>query len=90
MIDHTNVLAGMELDKCPFCGAEAAEFISNGEMVDMMLEGADMELTRLEDYSGWYVICDATKGGCGACSGAGQNKAHAARKWNRRGEPESI
>jgi Lar family restriction alleviation protein len=59
--------------RCPFCGTESAEMITQEE-----LWGYPMNATR------FTVCCSRERGGCGATCGFHETKAHAATRWNTR------
>ena len=71
------------LNPCPFCSSNTApHFIDYGEMAEMYIEEGGYDPS-----DGWYIICDADKGGCGCNSGWSETQDEAALKWNiRRGQ----
>ena len=80
----------LQMAPCPFCGnEEAVKIMSNEEMADLYCDGL---IDDIRDeipnfppkFEGYYVICGASTGGCGANSGWGETPADAASKWNRR------
>ena len=66
------------LKKCPFCGGEHIEIDScNGlEACENFEECGDAGYTA--------IVCDVTKGGCGASSGYFRSQDDAINAWNRR------
>lgn len=67
-----------ELKPCPFCGG-----------TNLFL-GSEKEIEQLDGGREEYfaVVCDFTKGGCGACSGYRKGKEEAIEAWNKRYTPE--
>lgn len=75
--EERNMGQPMKLSKCKHCGSEAAPtFVSDEELGEV--EGRRSPY----DYKHWCVICDYTKGGCGARSGYDQSGHKAIEKWN--------
>lgn len=67
---------------CPFCGdPESPEVISFEEVAEMYDK---YEEHASYSSSGYFVICDAVKSGCGAMSGFGKTKKDAIALWNQR------
>lgn len=70
---------------CPFCGksvivcfTDARELATCGRYADCEEDDCDMVA----------VVCDYTRGGCGATSGYRETEEEAAELWNRRaGDP---
>ncbi len=63
-----------QIKACPFCGAT--------HTINSVF-GSDVELVEeLWDY--YFIVCDASKGGCGSVGGAGEDLNKAIKKWNRR------
>lgn len=69
-----------ELKPCPHCGKSDALFLGSADQV--------LENTELAEDQ-FAVICDAQKGGCGACGSFAENEEEAATAWNRRAAPEN-
>lgn len=68
------------LEPCPFCGGTNI-FVGTIAEIEAQCEDHEDYL----DNSGLYsVVCDYTKGGCGASSGHYRDKEEAIAKWNRR------
>ena len=72
-----------ELKSCPFCGKDVADVALVGEH-----EYADQD-EGAPDYSFFWthydVVCDYSKGGCGASTGKQyKTPEEAAEAWNRR------
>ncbi len=61
-----------ELKPCPFCGKDVAKVTDA------------LELKRDNDMEGYYVVCSAREGGCGASSGWEDTKEDVTKQWNRR------
>ncbi len=71
-----------ELKECPFCGN--APIVLSDEDYKTMCEETYGEIPEGDDCDGMYIICPATDGGCGACSGWGETLEDATKLWNRR------
>lgn len=66
-----DAVSSVELEACPFCGAQPDA-------------GVVHETKQVGEYAGaMAVVCDYTLGGCGAESGCMTDGSHIA-KWNRR------
>lgn len=68
-----------KLKPCPFCGnKKAVEIIDSAdtEEVDFFC------VEKVE--SDYHIICNVSKGGCGASSGYADTKDEAIKAWNRR------
>ena len=73
-----------KIKKCPHCGSKISpKFISEEENAYMSIQDDNYDYSR-EDNNGWYIICRATKDGCGSMSGWGQTKEAALAIWNKR------
>lgn len=74
-----------KLKPCPFCGKSVAIFTDMKELEECynydqgICDDLDYVCSRYP-----IVVCDATKGGCGASAGYGESKKEAIEKWNRR------
>ena len=63
-----------KIKACPFC--------SGTHTVNSMY-GIDIDLTE-DWWDHYFILCDGSKGGCGAVGGAGINLQEAIKRWNRR------
>ena len=64
-----------QLQRCPFCGMESAELITQAELWG---EGC-------EDLAGRYTVCcSRDTGGCGATCGFHDSPDQAVSRWNTR------
>ena len=68
----------MTLKPCPFCGSHIAPMYYSDKTFQ---EDHNIEP---DDISGYYIICSALNGGCGAMSGWMEDSDTTASKWNRR------
>lgn len=83
-----------KLSPCPFCGAETAPTLMTAQETESCAH-FDYESCPCFDTDREcpvaLVVCDMTKGGCGASSGFRMSKGEAVRDWNQRAaesEPE--
>ena len=60
------------LKSCPFCGADMQIIDKRQQWLD------DLDVTQ------YFIVCDATRGGCGASSGAHLSEEKAIYAWNQR------
>lgn len=63
-----------QLQRCPFCGMEVAEVISQRELWDDPSFNADR----------YTVVCSRDNGGCGGTCGFHGSKQKAVSRWNTR------
>lgn len=76
----------IELDRCPFCGRRKAVF-SDVQDCELCSNFEDEVCPAYEpgtDCGVRFVVCDMSKGGCGASTGWFRTKEAAAIAWNRR------
>ncbi len=59
------------MKKCPFCGEEKSVELVKDEIHN-------------DDECGYFIICNARKGGCGAMSGWGGTIEKVVKKWEIR------
>lgn len=78
----------LELDKCPFCGADVAEMLNAHDLEECGNFECDCcpceqyeDVGRCEFHT---VVCSINKGGCGASSGYFETEERAAQAWNNR------
>lgn len=74
-----------KLKPCPFCGKSVATFTDMKELEECF----NYDQNICDDFDYWckkypLIVCDATKGGCGASTGYSESKEEAIKKWNRR------
>lgn len=62
----------VELKPCPFCGGTT------------LFVGTAREIHGSDDTHGYFVVCDAEYGGCGASCGAKLSEEDVMLAWNRR------
>ena len=62
-----------QLLRCPFCGTEAAEMLTQEELWDYPMNSIR-----------YTVCCARSRGGCGATCGFHETKQQAASRWNTR------
>lgn len=78
------------LRECPFCGESVAEPITAKELEDCAhfedLKKCPCYESIDEPCKLWTVVCNYSKGGCGAISGYFTDKEKAIFRWNTRGE----
>lgn len=67
-----------QLQRCPFCGMDVADIVSQTEMME---ERQEEPYEHAERYS---VVCDFHKRGCGATCGYHESVAEAVKRWNTR------
>lgn len=73
--------------ECPFCGKSTTVVFSNIKTEEMCRNCNEEKCDCYEDEEcsfGYFVVCSALKGGCGAAGGWGVDKETAVRNWNRR------
>ena len=66
-----------KLKPCPFCGNTQPKLLRDAD-ISIYYQGHVPV-----DYA---VVCDATKGGCGATGGFAGSKEKAAYNWNKRAQ----
>lgn len=66
------------LMRCPFCGMEVAEIITQTEMIE---EIGEEPYEHAERYS---VVCSFKRKGCGATCGFHDSPDQAVSRWNTR------
>lgn len=77
-----------EVRECPFCGK--SESVDFADILTEEMCGNCEDEDRCPCYkdhecsSGYFVVCNYHKGGCGASGGWGGDKETAVRNWNRR------
>lgn len=76
-----------KLSPCPFCGSETAPTLMTAQETESCAH-FDYESCPCFDTDREcpvaLVVCDLTKGGCGASSGFRMSKGEAANDWNQR------
>lgn len=81
-----------KLSPCPFCGSAKAPTVMTAQESEQCVhfESASCKCFELDaECEVAHVVCDMTKGGCGASSGFRMSKGEAANDWNQRAaEPE--
>ena len=77
-----------EVSACPFCGSAKAPTVTtamqSGQCVAFEIEDDCPCFGLDEGCEVWLVVCDITKGGCGASSGYRLSEGEAANDWNKR------
>ena len=68
-----------ELRPCPFCGADVAVVYDCEE-----LEACDAACDSCTKERTYQVVCDFTRHGCGASTGARETRIEAEFAWNHR------
>lgn len=78
-----------KLKRCPFCGKDVA-VVSNLQDCEICANFEDENCPNYEtegsDGCPHFIICDHSKGGCGAATGWYLTLDEAAEAWNRRDE----
>lgn len=77
----------IKLRRCPFCFSDVACLSNAKELEDCKhFEDEDKcpAMKWEEECKSVCVVCDVSKGGCGASSGYATSKEKAIRKWNMR------
>lgn len=69
-----------ELQVCPFCA-------HTGELID---SDQTRVFGNLTEAFGYTVLCNGTKGGCGATCGYWPTQAEAVERWNDRAGPPPV
>lgn len=72
---------------CPFCGSAKAPTVTTAQESEQCVhfESASCKCFELDaECEVAHVVCDMTKGGCGASSGYYLSKGEAVSKWNAR------
>lgn len=78
------------ISPCPFCGSVKAPTVTTAQESEQCVhfESASCKCFELDaECEIAHVVCDMTKGGCGASSGYCLSKGEAVSKWNARPEP---
>lgn len=76
-----------DLRECPHCGRLAPVEFADLKTEEMCGNCEDDKCPCYADdttCNGAFVVCDCTKGGCGAAGGWGWDKETAVANWNRR------
>jgi len=68
-----------KLNPCPFCGADMAVVCDCEE-----LEACDAGCYGCTEEKTYQVVCDFTRHGCGASTGARKTRIEAEFAWNKR------
>ena len=79
----------IKLRRCPFCGADVACLSNAKELEDCKhFEDEDKcpAMKWEEECKSVCVVCDVSKGGCGASSGYATSIEKAIAKWNIRNQ----
>lgn len=81
------------LKPCPFCGKQDPMVITDAHELESCANYDD-ENCPAENEGGCCgfltVVCDVTKGGCGATSGYAPTEEEAVEKWNKRADEASA
>lgn len=72
----------MKLKPCPFCGKETTDIVDCSETTCAFAIDCFCAETCLNKM--YAVVCNRTKGGCGATGGYYRTKEEAIEAWNRR------
>ena len=73
--------------ECPFCGKSTTVVFADIKTEELCRNCNEEKCDCYEDAEcsfGYFVVCNALKGGCGASGGWGCDKETAVRNWNRR------
>ena len=79
----------VDLKPCPFCGENVAVMTDAHDLEECSnFEDDNCHCNEFESHPCEYktVVCDVTRGGCGASSGYYPTEKEAIEKWNRRAE----